>query len=403
VAQMQGGASEIKSLDPTQIGVDAKRFQFKGGANAEGVTERLQDIGQWDPRPAGTALVYRDADGKNWIADGHQRLALAKRLIAGGQQGVRLNAFVLDAADGISDARARAIAAAKNIAEGTGSAVDAAKIIREAKDSGITLPPLPPRSALVRDGDALAHLSPDAFGIIVNEVVPPNQGAIVGRLVNDPAEQVEALRLLAEMKPENARQTKMIVRDMLASGTERATQGTLFGEESFANSIVRERAKIADDALKQLRRDKTTFKTLVDEAERIEGHGNVLERGANEERLSADEKAADLLTGLAFRAGPVSDALSEIARDLRDGRIKAADAGRRFLGVVRGAIESGVDTGANAGRVEPGAAGERQEVAAGPPAPRDARRPFFPALRRSPTPTGCTLSIDDRRRAAAER
>ena len=114
------GGSGIEALDPRTIGVDAKRFQFKAGGDEAGVTERLQDIKKWDPLLAGTAIVFRDADGKNWVADGHQRLGLAKRLIDAGQNDIKLNAFVLDAADGITDADARATAAYKNIAEGTG-------------------------------------------------------------------------------------------------------------------------------------------------------------------------------------------------------------------------------------------------------------------------------------------
>ena len=140
------GNGGLESLDPTQIGVDADRFQFKAGGDEAGVTERLEGVQKWDPRLAGTVLVFRAADRKDWIADGHQRLALAKRLIAAGQEGVRLNAFVLDAKDGHTDADVRAIAAAKNIAEGTGTSVDAAKVIKHAA-SGIKLPPLPPRSA----------------------------------------------------------------------------------------------------------------------------------------------------------------------------------------------------------------------------------------------------------------
>ena len=361
-------ASEIEALDPKSIGVDAKRFQFKAGGDEAGVTERLQGVEKWDPRLAGTALVFRDADGKNWIADGHQRLALANRLTDAGQEGIKINAFVLNAEDGITDSAARSIAAIKNIAEGTGSAIDAAKVIRESKESGIDLPPLPPRSMLVRDGNALAELSPDAFGIVVNEVVPAAQGAIVGRLVKDPADQVEALRLLAKVKPDNARQAEMIVRDMLGSGTDQMTrQDSLFGEEAFAGSVVLERAKVADEALKQLRKDRATFGTLVKESDRIVGAGqNVLDRTANESRLTADEKASDLLTQLAFRAGPVSDALSGVARRLKAGDISATEAARDFLGVVRGAIESGVDTGAEPRGAVAGPAGERQELATEP-------------------------------------
>lgn len=340
----------IQSLDPMEIGVDARRFQFKEGGDEAGVTERLQGVEQWDPRLAGTALVFRDASGQDWVADGHQRMGLAKRLMENGHPPIRVNAFVLDAANGVTDAEARAIAAIKNVAEGTGTAVDAAKVMRAAKETGIDLPPLPPRSTLVRDGRALAELSPDAFGMVINEVVPASQGAIVGRLVKDPLQQEEAVRLLATLKPDNVRQAEMVVRDMLSSGTERMTrQGGLFGEEAFAGSVTLERAKIADAALQQIKQDKRLYATLVNEAERIEGSGNVLAREANETRLTTDEKAADLLQKLAFRAGPVSDELTRLARGLKAGDQTANAAARDFLGAVRRAVEGGLDEGAGSG------------------------------------------------------
>jgi hypothetical protein len=356
-------APAIEQIDPRDIGVDARRFQFKEGGDEQGVTERLQGVQQWDPRLAGTVLVFRDAQGKDWVADGHQRTGLARRLIEGGHPPFKMNAFVLDAADGITDADARAIAAVKNIAEGTGSPIDAAKVLRAAKETGIDLPPLPPRSTLVRDGMALADLSPDAFGMVINEVIPSAYGAIVGRMVKDHAAQEEALRVIAASKPENARQVEMIVRDMLNSGIETQTrQGGLFGAEAFASSVVLERAKIADQALKLLKQDKRLFATLVDEAERIEGAGNALNRDANKTRLSTDEQAADLLTQLAFRAGPTSTELTRLARGLKNGEITPHAAARDFLKTLRTAIEGGLDEGDSAG-----GAGARPEGEEGAP------------------------------------
>lgn len=355
----EGGG--IEALDPATIDVDAERFQFKAGGDAAGVTERLQGIEKWDPRLAGTALVWRDAEGKNWIADGHQRLGLAKRL-SETQPGIKVNAFVLDAKEGITDSDARVIAAVKNIAEGSGTSIDAAKILKEAEGKKIDLPPLPPRSTLVREGQALARLSPEAFGMVVNEVVPTGQGALVGKLVADPMQQVEAMRVLSKAQPDNLRQAEMIVREILATGTEKMTrQGGLFGDEAFASSVVLERARIADEALKIIKRDKSTFRTLVSEAEGIQTYGrNVLDVAANVERLTADEQASQFLSKLATRKGPVSDELTEIARRLKSEEISRAEAGREFVGTVRRAIEGGLVEGPDAGGAVAGAAGERE-------------------------------------------
>jgi hypothetical protein len=359
-----GPGGGIEAIDPTTISVDAKRFQFKAGGDESGVTERLQGVEKWDPRLAGTALVFRDAEGKDWIADGHQRLALAKRL-SEGQPGIRINAFVLKEGDGVTDAEARVIAAIKNIAEGTGTSIDAAKILREAGESGVEMPPLPPKSVLVREGRDLAKLSSDAFGMAVNGVVPTNQAAVVGRMVTDPAVQAEAMRVLAKSKPENMRQAEMVVRELLETGTEEGTQQSLFGDEHFASSIVLERAKIADEALRQLARDRTTFRTLVSEADRITSLGqNELDAEANKSRLTSDEQAQQLLTALAFRKGEISDALSDVSRQYKAGSISRAEASRQFLEAVRRKIESGLDEGPDLGRSLLGAEPEpAQELA----------------------------------------
>src|SRR5205085_11419216 len=107
----------------------------------------LAGVERWDPIKAGMTVVYEDRDGTRYIVDGHQRLGLAKRIAAADPaQDTRLNAFVLRAADGVTDAEARAAAAAKNLAEGTGRAIDAAKVLRARPE---LLRDLPPRSELV--------------------------------------------------------------------------------------------------------------------------------------------------------------------------------------------------------------------------------------------------------------
>jgi hypothetical protein len=40
------------------------------------VTDRLQGITTWDPIKAGNVTIYEYADGRKFIADGHQRVGL---------------------------------------------------------------------------------------------------------------------------------------------------------------------------------------------------------------------------------------------------------------------------------------------------------------------------------------
>ncbi|MGE0190309.1 MAG: hypothetical protein AB7Q04_13615 [Steroidobacteraceae bacterium] len=321
----------LERVDPATVEVDAKTFQFKQGGDELGVTDRLKGVDQWQQDFSGIALVYERADGKRFIADGHQRLALAKRF-----PDAYLNARVLREADGWTPEMVRRHAALKNIAEGTGTPIDAAKILRSARDAN--LPPLPPTSALVRQGRALAELADEPFSMVVNGLVPENYGAIVGRIVSDPKFQEAAIRVLNKVKPDNAVQAETIVRQVADTEVTSTKQSTLFGDEVISESLFAERAKVMDASLKALKKDKQVFSTLVNQADRIEGAGNVLSRESNLERMTEDAKVANLVQKLASRKGPISDALTDAARKLKDGA-RPGDATREFLRAVRESID----------------------------------------------------------------
>lgn len=328
----------LYTLDPDIIEVDAKTFQFKSGGDEFGVTERLQGITTWDKYKAGVVTVYEYADGRLAIADGHQRLGLAKRIRAQDpSQDVKVIGYKLREVDGISPEEARVIAAMKNIAEGTGTSIDAAKVLRVEPDR---LSELPPRSELVRQARDMMALSDEAFGAIVNEVIPANYGAIVGRLIDDPALQDAAIQVLAKSEPSNAFQAESIVRQVREAGAEEVEQISLFGEELVTESYYVERAKILDRAYKELRRDKAAFETLVRNSERLEAEGNILVKEANERKANTDGQTIALLQTLANRKGPLSDALNQAARTARDTN-SYVEATRGFLDAVRGSIESG--------------------------------------------------------------
>ena len=329
----------IFRFDPAEIRIDADTFQFKAGGDEFGVTERLQGVTQWDPIKAGQVTVYEYADGSRFIADGHQRVGLARRIQAQDPtQDVRLYGHLLRETDGITPEMARVIAAVKNIAEGTGTAIDAAKVLRVAPER---VGELPPRSALVRQAQGLTLLSDEAFGAVINGVVPSNYAALVGRLIpDDEGLQSNAISVLAKTDPANEFQAEAIVRQVRDAGAERVTQDSLFGEEIITESYFTERARVLDRAQKQLRQDKAAFSTLVRNAERLEAEGNQLARNANQRRATNDTQAISLLQALANRKGPVSDALNAAARAARESG-SYAEPTRNFVDAVRRAAESG--------------------------------------------------------------
>lgn len=329
----------IAAFKPSDLLVDAERFQFKAGGDEAGVTERLKGVTQWDPIKAGAVLVWQDNAGKNFIVDGHQRQGLAVRIAANDpSQDVQLIARVLRESNGITPEMARAVAAMKNIAEGTGTAVDAAKVIRDHPELAGDLPP---RSELVRQARGLVNLDTDAFRMVVNEIVPPNYAAIVGQLVPaDGPMQGALIRLLAKTEPANAIQAEAIVRQGIAAGRHVETQGGLFGDRDVAESLYLERAKVLDRALKDLRRDKTVFSTLVKESDILEQAGNTLAKDINEKRASTDAQALQIVQILANRTGPIADALNAAARAVKESG-NYANATREFIAAVRGSVETG--------------------------------------------------------------
>jgi hypothetical protein len=332
-------------FNPNEIGVDAKTFQFKMGGDAFGVSERLRGVKVWDPILGGEILVYEYADGRMFVADGHQRLGLAKRIMSEDPaQNVVIYGRKLREADGVTPEQAMVVAAIKNIAEGSGSAIDAAKVARidPAGFSSLIGKTLPPSSVLVRQANDMINLTDNAFGAIINEVIPANYGAIIGRVLSDRKDlQDAAVKILAKSEPANVFQAEAIVRQVREADAEQVQQFSLFGEETVTESLFTERAKILDQAYRQLKQDKATFANLTRNADRIEAEGgNVLDRQLNEQKATQDAQTIALLQTLANRKGPVSDALSAAARAFRDTGSYGRPT-RDFLESVRNAIATG--------------------------------------------------------------
>jgi len=330
----------VSRFEVDELNVDAKAFQFKEGGDEFGVTERLKDVKKWDPIKAGTVVVYEQADGKFFIADGHQRLGLAKRIKSQDpSQDVFLLGSVLREKDGISREQAMVVAAMKNIAEGTGTVLDAVKVLRGDKK---LFGELPPRSALVRMARNIVNIEDDeAFGLFKNGLVSPQQASVVGRMIpDDGTMQRAAMNVIAKVKPENDVQTEAVTRQVMDSGTEKVNQESLFGDKLEEESLYFERAKVLDNAIKILQRDKSAFNTIVRNQTKFESAGNKLARSANEQKIQKDAEAIDLIQTLANRRGQLSDDLTAAAKAAkRDGKFAAAT--DSFVESVRGAVDRG--------------------------------------------------------------
>lgn len=272
----------FEQMDPSSLSTDATAYQYKGGGNADGVTDRLREVEKWDPTASGKVFVHERADGKRYVADGHQRLGLAKRLQEEGAEGVVLDGYVYREADGWSVEDVRALAAKKNMQEGSGTPIDAARILRDRPE--LLDGSLPLSGSMMRKAVGLSRLSDDAWGQVLNSVVPENHAALVGELVADPALHSGVLQDLAKFTPETERQARLLIGESLASGRTVEIQNDMFGSFQIARTLMGERVKVLDAALKALKGDKKLFGVLAENADIIEAAGNHLDTTANKSK-----------------------------------------------------------------------------------------------------------------------
>lgn len=351
----------ITYLDPAEIGTDAKTFQFRSAQDDRGTSGRLKGVTKWEPTLADPLIVYKDENGKHWVADGHHRLALAQDLNARGNGPGKIPAFVLDAKDGYTPGKARFLAAFKNLAGGHGDATDAAKVIREANRAGpgVELPQLPD-TALVRQGRALASLSDEAFGLVVAGKVEPDHAALVPEYFKDPAEQVAAIHGLMQIGPHNVMQARSVLADIKEAGIVHGTTEDMFGSHNTAASLIGERARVLDSAIRSLRLTAKVFGAAAGGHDILSDAGNKLNREGNVKGKNDSDVLIAHLAADGNRKGPISDALRAAAQALKDGKsVKGAAAD--FLVQARKIIRQG-NHGDVSARADRGGGGDAAEA-----------------------------------------
>jgi diguanylate cyclase (GGDEF)-like protein len=332
-------------IDPSLIKVDPQQYQFKAGGDAQGVTDRLKAVEEWDPIAGGASpvILHERTNGDFYVADGHQRVGLANRLKAAGKPVGNLRAVILREADGIDAGAARRIGAMLNLQQGTGTATDIAKVLRQAPLTPAERGRIPKdqtSGAKLRTGEDLAKLSDAAFTRVINGQVHPNPGknetygAIVGRLIEDPAQQVAALQQVSDAAPSSAYEAEQFVRAIQSAGFEMGTQTDLFGSSTVANSLAAPIAKIMAAARSILHSEKSALGNAVRNEERLAKHGNVLNTEANKAGAESATALDRLLDTFGHTAGPVREELKRVAAQLQRGEISAAKAANAVLEAV---------------------------------------------------------------------
>jgi len=338
----QGRAIHSGVFDPMALKVDAETFQFKADGDASGVTARLKGIEKWDPTASGKVIVWENATGERFIADGHQRRGLAARLFEQGyEEAPRLDGYLFREADGWSPRDVRVVAALKNIREGSGTILDAAKVFREAPGSAADRS-LPVTGDFVQSARGLASLSDEAFGAVVNKVVPERYAAEIGTWAGDRRDLHDAMiRLMKEADPTSIDEARALVKEALLDDmvTAEGIQTDLFGHAPPQLTTIA-RAKIKAAILSSLKRDAKVYAQLGRNADIIEAGGNVLRRSENEARLQLDLAAAEVVNRLSLRSGPIGEAFADAARAVTEGR-RAGDVAKDLTKRIKTAIKNG--------------------------------------------------------------
>lgn len=335
---LDGKPARSMRVDAASLAVDADTFQFKSGGDQRGVTDRLQGVKQWNAAASGKVIAYEYADGRRVIADGHQRLGLAQRLMSEGHAPIKMDAVVLRQTDGWSPRDVRAYAAIKNMHESSGNALDMARVMRERPD--LVTSSLPVSDLKVREAKALAHLSDDAFKMVASGAVEPGAAAAVGEAVRDPARHVDMIREMADAKVRGAQHARLYVQQAMAAPSISETSASLFGEETQVRSLIKERSAVLDKTLTTLKGNRKLFAMLEREADTIESAGNKLAHQANTARADTAGRLSTLVEKLAMQRGNVSRMLDEAAKAVAAGE-KPTKAARGFMKAVQATMEQG--------------------------------------------------------------
>lgn len=324
-----------------KISADPKRFQYKivGAHTKTGEVGSLSGVTNYDPNLAGIVQTWKDpADGKLYIINGHNRLALAQR--AGAE---KITTRIIDAPDA---ATARGIGALTNIAEGRGTALDAAKFFR---DSGLTTEDIkkkgiPLREKIATDGLGIAALEPSLFNKVIDGELSESRAALLGKTGLTGAQQIDLYKLSETKKGKLTDDAfQELAESVKASQSSQATLFDLFGASTVEKSNALERASLTASIKQQMSRDKKLFglvsKTKV--AKDLERAGNTIDTENSGKIADSASQLLGVFDQLKNQTGGISSVLNSYASQVSDGKITPAKAKTEAYKEIAELIKSG--------------------------------------------------------------
>lgn len=320
----------FERFDAASLQFSPDVFQYKNYEGATGSTGRLAGVEEWDSQSSGKVIVFEAADGARYVADGHQRTALAQQIAARDGRQIMLDGVLYRESEGWTAREVRNLAAQKNLRETPGDPIDTAQLIREAPeliDSSV-----PQRSNEFRVARGLSMLSDEAFRAVRAGQVEPRFGAVIGDVAARRPEIHEALaHLFQEQPPRSIREATFIANEAMQAEIFRtqSAQLSMFGDAPELAGM-RERAEILRLAGNQLRQDKRLFAIAERNADALEEAGNIIAKEENARRADLADALVRSLDMLATRPSEVSRLLREVADTAAREKISPAAAANRF-------------------------------------------------------------------------
>jgi len=320
----------VGNVHPSELTVDAPRFQFKQDVGQGGVSDKLKDARAYNPELGGMLAVWKDpADGKTYVVNGHHRLDLANRLDA-----PAVSVRYLDAANA---QEARLKGAVINISEDQGTSLDAAKVFRDSgksiaqlQDDGLTI-----KGKIASEGLSLSKLDPAIFRDVINGDLKPARGAVLGNLANH-ADQANIYAAMQAREKTGDGMTDAQVAELIRMNdrapkvVEKASdkaQASMFGdEEDIVRSLLPEKAIVSEYVRKQLGAEKKLFGLVGSQAaaDKLGAAGNVIKAGDNAKVAEEANQGIVLYDKLSTHAGPIDAILDQAAQRLAAGETSGA-------------------------------------------------------------------------------
>lgn len=297
------------------VAADPERFQYKVNANkTTGEVGSLKGASKWNEELAGVMSVWRDpANDQLYVINGHNRLALAKRM------GVKEIPVLQIKAKTAQEARM--IGAKQNIASGDGTAIDAAKFMR---DSGLKAADLQRvgmnlKAKVARDGAALANLPDHVFTAAVEGRLPLDKAVALGRSGLESAQMADAYKILKDRPTMPTAQVDALMAAARASTTRTKREQTLFGETAEQVTTMVEQAKVAANVKADVRKQVSVLEKAARNAEALKAKGNRIDVNKAELKAANARAQLDVFDAQVFRPGSkVNQALTSGAAAVQD-------------------------------------------------------------------------------------